>query len=162
MVATPFWECCQVILVCHRAPSHLVYKIRAVVTLEHISMNLAIPSVSQVTKVIVIHAVDDFVFMSPISIFSPLNWKGRDFEQSHSSTYCISAYIPQCNDSVLFHTSGLVHEHQLPKRNDYIHYFASNIDPSQISQLEIYDPQAVNTYHSQYDLSSIMHYDVFR
>lgn len=56
------------------------------------------------------------------------------------------------------HAIGLVHEHQLPNRDDYISIRYTNVDPSMRIWFDKYSNDAVDQMGVEYDYSSIMHY----
>lgn len=58
------------------------------------------------------------------------------------------------------HALGLVHEHQLPDRDDYIEIMMHNVAPHFRVFFSKYSPQVINQYDVPYEYSSIMHYGV--
>ena len=57
----------------------------------------------------------------------------------------------------LGHVLGLVHEHQLPIRDQYVTINWPNVNADMATQFDKYTN--VRTYDNSYDLSSIMHYE---
>ncbi|XP_076096037.1 uncharacterized protein LOC143066999 isoform X2 [Mytilus galloprovincialis] len=58
------------------------------------------------------------------------------------------------------HALGLVHEHQLPNRDEYIEIMYSNVEPSMRIWFNKYSGQEVNQYDVTYEYSSVMHYGI--
>lgn len=56
------------------------------------------------------------------------------------------------------HAIGLVHEHQLPNRDDYIDIIYANVAPSMRVWFQKYQSREVNQFDVNYELSSVMHY----
>ncbi|XP_061180039.1 uncharacterized protein LOC133188574 [Saccostrea echinata] len=56
------------------------------------------------------------------------------------------------------HAIGLVHEHQLPNRDDYIDIIFANVAPSMRVWFQKYRTREVNQYDVNYELTSVMHY----
>ncbi|XP_022341790.2 uncharacterized protein LOC111135757 [Crassostrea virginica] len=56
------------------------------------------------------------------------------------------------------HAIGLVHEHQLPNRDDYIDIIYTNVAPSMRVWFQKYRTREVNQFDVNYELSSVMHY----
>ena len=59
----------------------------------------------------------------------------------------------------LGHILGLVHEHQLPRRDEFLTVHWGNIHPHHEDEFTKYNARAVTIYGTDYDLSSIMHYE---
>ena len=59
----------------------------------------------------------------------------------------------------LGHAVGLAHEHQLPTRDNFIKHLPANVDHIYQGQLTKYSPRFMNQRGTEYDLSSIMHYE---
>ncbi|KAH9488607.1 Zinc metalloproteinase nas-13 [Bulinus truncatus] len=57
------------------------------------------------------------------------------------------------------HAIGLLHEHQLPERDDYITVNLANVEPAFVEWFNKYHPSQINNYGVQYEYSSIMHYE---
>lgn len=55
---------------------------------------------------------------------------------------------------------GLVHEHQLPDRDDYISILYHNVDPVMRIWFNKYNPSQVNQMNVKYEYSSVMHYGI--
>lgn len=58
------------------------------------------------------------------------------------------------------HALGLVHEHQLPNRDEYIEIMYDNVEPSMRIWFNKYSGQEVNQYDVDYEYSSVMHYGI--
>ncbi|KAK3602503.1 hypothetical protein CHS0354_022371 [Potamilus streckersoni] len=58
------------------------------------------------------------------------------------------------------HAIGLVHEHQLPNRDDYVEILTENVQPGLLDQFNRYTSQAVDQMNVPYEYSSVMHYGV--
>ncbi|KAL3848273.1 hypothetical protein ACJMK2_019141 [Sinanodonta woodiana] len=58
------------------------------------------------------------------------------------------------------HAIGLVHEHQLPNRDDYVEILTQNVQPGLLDQFTKYTSQAVDQMNVSYEYSSVMHYGV--
>ncbi|XP_033760032.1 zinc metalloproteinase nas-15-like [Pecten maximus] len=58
------------------------------------------------------------------------------------------------------HALGLVHEHQLPNRDEFIEILYNNVAPSMRIWFNKYSTQEVNQYDVPYEYSSVMHYGV--
>jgi hypothetical protein len=58
------------------------------------------------------------------------------------------------------HALGLVHEHQLPDRDDYIDILMQNVAPHFRVFFSKYSPLVVNQFTVPYEYSSIMHYGI--
>nr|KAG5686198.1 hypothetical protein BaRGS_008700 [Batillaria attramentaria] len=58
------------------------------------------------------------------------------------------------------HAIGLVHEHQLPDRDQYIYIIYDNVAPSMRRWFNKYDTTDVNQYGVPFEYSSVMHYGV--
>ncbi|XP_064637498.1 cell death abnormality protein 1-like [Lineus longissimus] len=58
------------------------------------------------------------------------------------------------------HAIGLVHEHQLPERNQYVKVNWGNVNPAFNSAFSTYTDSELERFGIPYDLSSIMHYEV--
>lgn len=58
------------------------------------------------------------------------------------------------------HALGLVHEHQLPNRDEFIEILYHNVAPSMRIWFNKYSSQEVNQYDVPYEYSSVMHYGV--
>nr|QBH70097.1 CreM12-ShK4 [Colubraria reticulata] len=58
------------------------------------------------------------------------------------------------------HAIGLVHEHQLPDRDQYIYVIYDNVAPSMRVWFNKYSTKDVNQYGVPYEYSSVMHYGV--
>ena len=58
------------------------------------------------------------------------------------------------------HAIGLVHEHQLPDRDQYIYIVYDNVAPSMRIWFNKYSRDEVNQYSVPYEYSSVMHYGV--
>ncbi|XP_060074104.1 zinc metalloproteinase nas-15-like isoform X2 [Ylistrum balloti] len=58
------------------------------------------------------------------------------------------------------HALGLVHEHQLPNRDEFIEILYHNVAPSMRIWFNKYSTQEVNQYDVPYEYSSVMHYGV--
>ncbi|KAL3848274.1 hypothetical protein ACJMK2_019142 [Sinanodonta woodiana] len=58
------------------------------------------------------------------------------------------------------HAIGLVHEHQLPNRDDYVEILTENVQPELLDQFTKYTSQAVDQMNVSYEYSSVMHYGV--
>ncbi|KAK7478293.1 hypothetical protein BaRGS_00030445, partial [Batillaria attramentaria] len=56
------------------------------------------------------------------------------------------------------HAIGLLHEHQLPNRDNYISIKLSNVAPSMRHWFSKYSPDAVDVHGVDYDYTSVMHY----
>ncbi|KAK3095013.1 hypothetical protein FSP39_009149 [Pinctada imbricata] len=56
------------------------------------------------------------------------------------------------------HAIGLVHEHQLPNRDEYISILYHNVAPSMRVWFQKYTNNQVNQFDINYQLSSVMHY----
>ncbi|KAL8598812.1 hypothetical protein ACOMHN_015391 [Nucella lapillus] len=56
------------------------------------------------------------------------------------------------------HAIGLVHEHQLPQRDDYITINFTNVRPEMLHEFKTYDPEVIDTMGVEYEYESIMHY----
>lgn len=56
------------------------------------------------------------------------------------------------------HAMGLVHEHQLPNRDEYIDIIYANVAPSMRVWFQKYRTREVNQYDVNYELTSVMHY----
>ncbi|XP_064630009.1 seminal metalloprotease 1-like [Lineus longissimus] len=60
----------------------------------------------------------------------------------------------------LGHAVGLLHEHQLPGRDEHIRINWQNVQPSMRRWFDIYSPQEVENYDIPYDVTSVMHYGI--
>ncbi|ESP04972.1 hypothetical protein LOTGIDRAFT_109273, partial [Lottia gigantea] len=58
------------------------------------------------------------------------------------------------------HAIGLVHEHQLPTRDDYIKILYHNVEPQMRVWFNKYSPARVRTDNVEYEYSSVMHYGI--
>ncbi|KAK3596060.1 hypothetical protein CHS0354_012952 [Potamilus streckersoni] len=58
----------------------------------------------------------------------------------------------------LGHAIGLVHEHQLPNRDDYVEILTDNVHPDWLMEFTKYTLEAVDQMNVPYDYSSIMHF----
>ncbi|CAG5136844.1 unnamed protein product, partial [Candidula unifasciata] len=58
------------------------------------------------------------------------------------------------------HALGLVHEHQLPDRDDYIRILYENVDPVMRIWFNKYTSKEVNQMNVKYEYSSVMHYGI--
>ncbi|KAK6196288.1 hypothetical protein SNE40_001539 [Patella caerulea] len=58
------------------------------------------------------------------------------------------------------HAIGLVHEHQLPTRDDYIKILYQNVAPQMKVWFNKYSPVEVNQNEVPYEYSSVMHYGI--
>lgn len=58
------------------------------------------------------------------------------------------------------HAIGLVHEHQLPDRGDYVTVLWSNVDPPMKSAFFKYSESLLDRFEIPYDITSIMHYGI--
>ena len=58
------------------------------------------------------------------------------------------------------HAIGLVHEHQLPNRDQYIEILYQNVEPSMRIWFNKYASQEVDQMKVPYEYSSVMHYGV--
>lgn len=58
------------------------------------------------------------------------------------------------------HAIGLVHEHQLPDRDQHIKIIYENVLPSMRIWFNKYSTNVVNTLNVPYELSSVMHYGI--
>ena len=58
------------------------------------------------------------------------------------------------------HAIGLVHEHQLPDRDQYIYIIYDNVAPSMRIWFNKYSTKDVNQYGVPFEYSSVMHYGV--
>ncbi|BFZ00439.1 hypothetical protein BsWGS_03478 [Bradybaena similaris] len=58
------------------------------------------------------------------------------------------------------HAMGLVHEHQLPDRDDYISILYQNVNPAMRIWFNKYNPSQVNQMNVKYEYSSVMHYGI--
>ena len=56
------------------------------------------------------------------------------------------------------HAIGLVHEHQLPERDNYISIRYSNVAPTMRQWFNKYNSDAVDSMGVEYDYASVMHY----
>lgn len=77
----------------------------------------------------------------------------------------INLQSPGCRYSGLYlheigHAIGLVHEHQLPDRDQYIYIIYDNVAPSMRQWFDKYDEKDVNQYGVPFEYSSVMHYGV--
>lgn len=97
--------------------------------------------------------------------WSLLGFVASRFQQYPQGKQPLSLKNPGCRNfgtylHELGHALGLAHEHQMPARDRFIHYYETNIDPAKLSQLEKYNDRVAKLFQVPYDLSSIMHYDV--
>ncbi|XP_064614970.1 balbiani ring protein 3-like [Liolophura sinensis] len=60
----------------------------------------------------------------------------------------------------LGHAMGLVHEHQLPSRDEYITINYQNVEPSMRIWFNKYNSKQVNQFNVKYEYSSAMHYGI--
>ncbi|KAJ8310109.1 hypothetical protein KUTeg_011974 [Tegillarca granosa] len=58
------------------------------------------------------------------------------------------------------HAIGLVHEHQLPNRDDFIEVMYGNVAPSMRIWFNKYNNREVNQYDVDYEYTSVMHYGI--
>ncbi|KAL4220458.1 hypothetical protein ACF0H5_020859 [Mactra antiquata] len=58
------------------------------------------------------------------------------------------------------HAVGLVHEHQLPNRDDYIEILTQNVQPNMRIWFNKYSAQEVDQMNVPYEYSSVMHYGI--
>jgi hypothetical protein len=58
------------------------------------------------------------------------------------------------------HAIGLVHEHQLPTRDEYIEILDQNVQPDMRIWFNKYSSQEVNQMLVPYEYSSVMHYGI--
>ncbi len=58
------------------------------------------------------------------------------------------------------HALGLVHEHQLPDRDNYIEILYHNVSPHMQIWFHKYTPREVNQMAVPYEYSSVMHYGI--
>ncbi|XP_052783984.1 zinc metalloproteinase nas-15-like isoform X2 [Mya arenaria] len=58
------------------------------------------------------------------------------------------------------HAIGLVHEHQLPNRDEYIEILYQNVEPSMRIWFNKYSSQEVDQMKVPYEYSSVMHYGI--
>ncbi|XP_025080317.1 zinc metalloproteinase nas-13-like [Pomacea canaliculata] len=77
----------------------------------------------------------------------------------------INLESPGCRFSGLYlheigHAIGLVHEHQLPDRDQFIRIIYDNVAPSMRVWFNKYSPDDVNQYGVPYEYSSVMHYGI--
>ncbi|XP_055868375.1 balbiani ring protein 3-like [Biomphalaria glabrata] len=78
-------------------------------------------------------------------------------------TQIISLAAAGCRNDGMYlhelgHAIGLVHEHQLPERDEYIHINVDNVQPHMQDWYEKYSSEDVNNYGVPYEYSSVMHY----
>lgn len=55
---------------------------------------------------------------------------------------------------------GLVHEHQLPSRDEYITINYQNVEPTMRIWFNKYNSKQVNQFNVKYEYSSAMHYGI--
>ncbi|CAL1538843.1 unnamed protein product [Lymnaea stagnalis] len=60
----------------------------------------------------------------------------------------------------LGHAIGLVHEHQLPERDEYIKVNLNNVSPEMRRWFDKYTAEQINNYGVPYEYSSVMHYGI--
>ncbi|XP_076454382.1 zinc metalloproteinase nas-15-like [Babylonia areolata] len=77
----------------------------------------------------------------------------------------INLQSPGCRYSGLYlhevgHAIGLVHEHQLPDRDQYIYIIYDNVAPSMRIWFNKYSTKDVNQYGVPFEYSSVMHYGI--
>ena len=93
-------------------------------------------------------------------------WKNENLLKKFYKNWIIDEICDNLNWQIgtylheLGHAIGLLHEHQMPDRDGYVHYFYTNVDPAKEDQLVKYDAHAVQSFQARYDLSSIMHYEL--
>ncbi|KAL5004699.1 hypothetical protein ScPMuIL_018155 [Solemya velum] len=58
------------------------------------------------------------------------------------------------------HAIGLVHEHQLPNRDEYIQILLNNVDPAMRIWFNKYSRSQVDQFDVLYEYSSVMHYGI--
>ena len=58
------------------------------------------------------------------------------------------------------HAIGLVHEHQLPNRDDFIEILTYNVQPNMRIWFNKYSSQEVDQMKVPYEYSSVMHYGI--
>lgn len=58
------------------------------------------------------------------------------------------------------HALGLVHEHQLPNRDNHIDILWDNVKPEWKQWFEKYSSSEISDNDVPYDLSSVMHYGI--
>lgn len=58
------------------------------------------------------------------------------------------------------HAIGLVHEHQLPNRDDFIEILSQNVQPNMRIWFNKYSAQEVDQMQVRYEYSSVMHYGI--
>lgn len=58
------------------------------------------------------------------------------------------------------HAIGLVHEHQLPNRDQYIEILYENVQPNMRIWFNKYSSQEVDQMTVPYEYSSVMHYGI--
>ena len=58
------------------------------------------------------------------------------------------------------HAIGLVHEHQLPNRDDYIDILYENVAPHMRIWFNKYNRQKIDQDNVDYEYSSVMHYGI--
>ncbi|KAK3590316.1 hypothetical protein CHS0354_027619 [Potamilus streckersoni] len=95
------------------------------------------------------------VFRNGYGCYSQLGMAGGEQVVSLSSNGCRNkeTYLHEIG-----HVIGLVHEHQLPNRDDYVEIILDNVYPSYRNQFSKYSSQEVDQMNLPYDYSSIMHY----
>ncbi|KAH9488987.1 Zinc metalloproteinase nas-38 [Bulinus truncatus] len=78
-------------------------------------------------------------------------------------TQVVSLEAPGCRNSGMYlhelgHAIGLVHEHQLPERDEYITINLANVQSDMKDWYQKYSPEEINNYGVPYEYSSVMHY----
>ncbi|XP_059148413.1 zinc metalloproteinase nas-13-like [Physella acuta] len=80
-------------------------------------------------------------------------------------TQILNLEAPGCRNGLMYlhelgHAIGLVHEHQLPDRDEYISINFSNVVADMQIWFEKYSSEEVNTYGVPYEYASVMHYGI--
>ena len=58
------------------------------------------------------------------------------------------------------HALGMVHEHQLPNRDDFLDVLWNQVNPDMRQWFKKYTAAELRRYGVPYDLSSVMHYEL--
>ncbi|KAK3606326.1 hypothetical protein CHS0354_041961 [Potamilus streckersoni] len=97
------------------------------------------------------------LYEQPNSCYSQLGMVGGQQVISLSSDKCryTGLYLHEIG-----HAIGLVHEHQLPNRDDYVEIITENVQPGMLDQFTKYTSQIVDQMNVPYEYSSVMHYGV--